>query len=157
MHLSRRDVTWWSLHVRPEMGAFRSAFADEQQTYTLQQFYRRVHSFGQENVGASFALVNFYFAGEKNRRCFRGDVLDAFDQLGAVDAWHDQVCQHQIYSSLSESLQRLLCVGERQHTVASGFQHYFSNGEGLLIIVNTENSSFWFHGPFHKARKNCSA
>ena len=110
------------------VSSFGAALADEQEADALQQFYWRIHSFRQEEVGAGLALVNFYFSGEKNRWRFRGYFFYPFDEFGTIEARHDQVGEHQVNSALREPLQRLLRVVVSQYAVASGFQHYFSDG-----------------------------
>src|ERR1051325_648621 len=41
-----------------------------------------------------------------------------------------------------------MAIAACQHAVASGFQHHFSNGKRLLIVIHAQNRSFWSHLSF---------
>ena len=143
------EIFW----IRPQWSATRrrdarvrtlwTALPHQQYADMLQQLYRRVHSLGQKHICSS--VVHFYFAREKNRRSLRRNIFDFFDQLASIQAGHDQIRKHQIDAALLEMLERLRSTGAREHAIAAGFKHDFSDGKGLFIIVNAEDRSLWFH------------
>ena len=77
-----------------------------------------------------------------------GDMsLDLGNQLRAVQAGHRHVGDHQVDSALQEARQRFFAAGEARHAVAAGFQHDFSVGKRLFVVVHTQNRALWFHQP----------
>ena len=56
-----------------------------------------------------------------------------------------QVSQHKINATTAKNFEGLLACGANDYPVASGFEHQFSDGERLLVIIDAENHFFDFH------------
>src|SRR5581483_4985697 len=125
--------------------ALWAALADQQETDALQQLDRRVHPFGQEDISLRVPVINSNFTGEQNSGSFGRDGCYFLDKLCPMKAWHHQVREHEIDSTLLESLERLLGPGTGEYTLAARFKQDLANGEGLLIVVDAKDSSFRFH------------
>jgi len=122
-----------------------SPLAHQQQTDSFQQFNRGIRAFGQEQIGAALAIVEFNFSGEENRWRLRRQVLDLFDQLLPVASWKNEVAQDQVDTSDLENLDRLFGRHTGNHPIPARFQHHFSNGEGLFVIVDAKDSTLRLH------------
>ena len=125
-----------------------AALFHQHEADTLQQLNGSVHSLGQEEICARIFFIKPGLAGKKNGRSAGGNFLDLVHQLGAVQAGHLQVTQDQINAALLKGFQGLVAIAASQHAVAARFQHQFSNGERLLIIVHAQDRSFRSHLSF---------
>jgi hypothetical protein len=67
--------------------------------------------------------------------------------LRSIQAGHRHIGDDEIDSTLNEARKRFLAARKTRHAVASGFQHDFAVGKGLLVIVYTQNSALGFHQP----------
>lgn len=140
----------------PRMGALGTALTDQEQPNAFQKIRRNVHTFGEKDIGLTILLVNLHFAGQQNRGRFRRTVFDSLNQFAAINSWHDQIGEHKIHATLREPIQSLLSVGVGQHSISARFQHYFSNGERLFVVINAEDRPFRLHIP-STVRQKCGA
>src|SRR6516225_11587006 len=130
--------------LRAGLGS-RAPFAYQQKANSFEQFRGHMHALGQEDVGLSVPIVDPHLARKQNRRRARRNGLNGFDELGAVQAGHDQVAQHQIDVATAETGERLLAVQAGYNAVAARLQQHLANGKRLFVVVDTENRALRLH------------
>ena len=122
-----------------------AALADEQSADAFESFLRRALAFGEESVGAAGAFVVFYAAADDDSGDVGEDFFHLTDEFVAIGLGHDEVAENEIDAALFEAIERFVGIEGGANAVAAGFEHEFSNREGLFIVVYAEDCFSWAH------------
>ena len=132
-----------------DLDSLGAAFAGDEDSDTLEELDGRRGTFGEEDVGASRAVIRGDGAGDDHGRETGVEILGPADQFITVHARHEEVTEKKIDGSGNcscEVLERFVGSGYGNDPVTPGGEEKRAYRQDLFVIVYAKYGLLGAHG-----------